>query len=214
MLPLLSTSLLDTLKILMIGNVLTFANQMPVTFQDLMHEEDRYVSIDSIFMPALEPECLILKSIYPEAENCSSKFIQSHKVWNKGNSDYSAFVHLVKGYDVIYLQGNKIDNPMLYEIISSLDQIVDKDAAIILFQNYSTNLKDEEARRKELDKQLSYFQDHNKSDRVTLLSIGDLFNTLMGGDYPALIDESGLPTADGSDIIARALFEIVRPYIY
>ena len=113
MLPLLSTSILDTLKILMIGNVLTFTNHMPATFQDLMHAENRTVSIESIFIPGQEPECLILNSLYPEKENCSPKFVQTHKAWEKSNVDYPDFVNLVKGCDAIYLQGNSLDHPLL-----------------------------------------------------------------------------------------------------
>ena len=95
-----------------------------------------------------------------------------------------------------------------------MDQILDKDAIIILFQNYSPINSNEEARRKELDRQLNYFHHHNKSDKVILLSIGDLFDTLMWNNQFALIDDTGLPNKEGSNLIAGALFEIVRPYIY
>jgi hypothetical protein len=214
MLPLLSTSLLDTLKILMIGNVLTYSNHMPVTFQNLFISEGRRISIDSIFMPDGGPECLLLKYIDIEAEECSSAYVKSHTFWLKENNLYPDFAGLVKGYDIIYLQPQTLIDPRLYEIIESIDQIIDKDAVIIVFQNYSTITSNENDRRKELDQQLHYFQHHNKSEKVTLMEIGSLFDKLTLDDPTGLFDSSGNPTKDGSDIIASTLYEIVRPYIY
>jgi len=214
MLPLLSTSILDTLKILMIGNMLTYSNQMPATFQDMMHAQERYVIIDSIFIPEGDVQCAILNHLYTGKADCSNEFVQKHKVWSKENSDYSRFVSLCKGYDVVYLQSNRMDEPILYDIILSIDQVIDKDAVIILFQNFSKNISDENARRKELDKQLNYYQQHNKSEKVILLSIGDFFDIFSFSDPSMVLDKTGKPTKEGSDMIAQALFEIVRPYIY
>lgn len=214
MLPLLSTSILDTLKILMIGNMLSYSNQMPATFQDMMHAQERYVFIDSIFLPEGDIECVILNHLYSGKADCSNEFVQKHKVWSKENSDYSRFVNLYKGYDVVYLQSNRIDEPLLYDIILSIDKSIDRDAVIILFQNYSKNISDENARRKELDKQLNYYQQHNQSEKVTLLAIGDFFDIFSSSDPSRVIDKTGNPTKEGSDMIASGLFEIVRPYIY
>ena len=214
MLPLLSTSLLDTLKILMIGNALTFSNHMPSTFEDLMLAEERMVNIDSVFIRGEGVECNILKYLYPDQDECSAAFIKSHKVWKKENAEHSEFVNLVKGYDVVYLQSNSIDNPVLYEIISSIDQIIDNDGIIVLFQNYSKNRHNETARKKELDRQDDYFDQHNKSEKVILMPVGDYFDMLTGKDPTSVVDKNGNPTPKGSEIIAQALFEIVRPYIY
>jgi len=213
MLPLLSTSLLDTLKILMLGNILTYGNQMPATFQDMMLAQERIVSIDSIFIPKDQVECAILKSIYPESYNCSSTFVQNHKVWEKENESYTDFVKFVSGYDVVYLQSNRIDYPLLYEIINSIDELIGDEAIIILFQNYSTNTN-HATREKELEKQHNYFEQHNKSDKVVLLPVGEVFDIFMDQDPSKILDRSGLPTMQGSEYIAMALFEIIRPYIY
>ena len=213
MLPLLSTSILDTLKILMIGNIMTYGNQMPATFQDMMLAQERIVSIDSNFTPDDEIECGLLKSIYPESYNCSSTFIQKHKVWEKENERHADFVKLVSGYDVVYLQSNRIDYSLLYEIINSVDQVIGEDAIIILFQNYSANTNPA-AREKDLEKQLNFFEQHNKSEKVTLLSVGEVFYMFMENDPSEVLDRSGLPTAKGSEYIAMALLEIIRPYIY
>ena len=213
MLPLLSTSLLDTLKILMLGNIMTFGNQMPATFQDMMSAQERIVSIDSIFTHDDGVECALLKSLYPEPYNCTSSFIQNHKVWEKENEKHANFIKLVTGYDVVYLQSNRIDYPLLYEIINSIDHVIGDDAIIILFQNYSTNTN-LAAREKELEKQLNYFEQHNRSEKVTLLQVGDVFDMFMDQDPSKVLDRSGLPTMQGSEYIAMALFEIIRPYIY
>ena len=198
----------------MIGNFMTFGNHMPATFQGYLQADERYVSIDSLFAPDESPVCPILKSIFPETENCLSGFSQSQKVWDRDNANYHAFVALVKNYDVVYLQAQKLDDPLLYDIIESIDRIIHKDAVIIVFQNYSAITSNENARRKQMDKQLDYFQHHHQSDKVILLPIGDLFNQLITSDQYGLVDDLGKPTIEGSNIIANALYEIVRPYIY
>jgi hypothetical protein len=197
----------------MIGNLMTFGNHMPTTFQGYMNADERYVSIDSLFVHNESPACIIIKSLLSKTENCSSDISKEQKVWNQENASYHEFVALVKNYDVVYLQAQKLDDPFLYEIIESIDHIIDRDAVIIVFQNYSTITSNEAARRKQMDKQLDYFQRHHQSDKVVLLPIGDLFNQLVA-NQSSIVDDSGNPTKEGSDIIASVLYEKIRPYIY
>ncbi len=214
MLPLATSVLLDTLKILMIGNSLTYYNQMPMSFKHLLEEDGITVSIDTIFMPGSNIECLFIKTFYPELEICSDEIIEKTKVWNRGNAEYGAFVKLVSGYDIVYLQGNELNDPNIYEIINSIDAILEKKGYIIIFQNYKNITWNENVRRKELDKELHYFKEHNQSKRVAILPIGDVFDEMMNMDSSAqLLDNSNHPTQIGSNIIAQKLNELVIYYL-
>lgn len=212
MLPLVPT-LLDTIKILMIGNSLTYFNQMPATFQNLMSENGKVVMIDSIFKPGMNPECLFITALYPDIEICSDEIITTHKVWDRNNVKYKSFSDIFKGYGFIYIQPKELDYVILYEILQSVDRSMDKDAIIILFQNYKNIIWNEDVRRKELDKEYAYFKAANKSKKVALLPIGDLFDLMMKDDSAAgLLDNSNHPTKAGSDIIAAQLAELVLYY--
>ncbi|MBC7885106.1 MAG: hypothetical protein H7X99_06505 [Saprospiraceae bacterium] len=209
MLPL-TTALLDTLKILMIGNSLSYYNQMPITFSEYMNAQGLAVEMDTIFMPGSSLECLFIQTLYPDIKICSPEVEATHQVWQRDNPQHAGFVKLLSGHDVIYLQAIPLEDDVLYEIISSIDKNTGKDVAIIVFQPYKNITWNEEVRKKELVKEYEYFNSHNKSEKVVLLPIGDLFDLQMKyDDRVKLLDSTNHPTTYGSKLIAEMLGELV-----
>ncbi len=85
---------------------------------------------------------------------------------------------------------------------------------IIVFQSFKNITRNEEVRKKELVKEYEYFNSHNKSVKVVLLPIGDLFDLQMKYDGRVeLLYSTNHPTTYGSKLLAEMLGKLVMEFM-
>jgi len=199
--------LLTILKVLIIGNSITYYNNFAERLMTQCQNQQQEIRLDSIFSPGLDIPILIGQYLYGKEEAIIEKnFIlkPQYKYFDKKNNKYQDFVKLILSYDLIYLQSQYWNSQDFKDIVNEIFKINPKIKLFIL-QTFSTAIWDKEIFTKEISDAYLIFQKTFKKQinkRIYLLEFGnyllDNFDNI--NEY---LDEIIHPTSKGTDIIIK-----------
>ncbi len=199
--------LLTILKVLIIGNSITYYNNFAERLMTQCQNQQQEIRLDSIFSPGLDIPILIGQYLYGKEEAIIGKnFIlkPQYKYFDKKNNKYEDFIKLILSYDLIYLQSQYWNSQDFKDIVNEIFKINPKIKLFIL-QTFSTAIWDKEIFTKEISDAYLIFQKTFKKQinkRIYLLEFGnyllDNFDNI--NEY---LDEIIHPTSKGTDIIIK-----------
>ena len=199
--------LLTILKVLIIGNSITYYNNFAERLMTQCQNQQQEIRLDTIFSPGLDIPILIGQYLYGKEEAIIGKnFIlkPQYKYFDKKNNKYQDFVKLILSYDLIYLQSQYWNSQDFKDIVNEIFKINPKIKLFIL-QTFSTAIWDKEIFTKEISDAYLIFQKTFKKQinkRIYLLEFGnyllDNFDNI--NEY---LDEIIHPTSKGTDIIIK-----------
>ncbi|MGB3198116.1 MAG: hypothetical protein WBB17_10360, partial [Saprospiraceae bacterium] len=111
--------LITILKVLLIGNSLTYYNNFYQQITDKCNVAGAKVQIDTMFMPGANIPQLIGLNIIPNEQNILDSnwnLKPQFRYYKKSNPFYNYFRKLILKYDAIYLQPNNWTNKDCIEI--------------------------------------------------------------------------------------------------
>ena len=199
--------LLTILKVLIIGNSITYYNNFAERLMTQCQNQQQEIRLDTIFSPGLDIPILIGQYLYGKEEAIIEKnFIlkPQYKYFDKKNNKYQDFVKLILSYDLIYLQSQYWNSQDFKDIVNEIFKINPKIKLFIL-QTFSTAIWDKEIFTKEISDAYLIFQKTFKKQinkRIYLLEFGnyllDNFDNI--NEY---LDEIIHPTSKGTDVIIK-----------
>ena len=203
--------LLTILKVLIIGNSITYYNNFAERLMTQCQNQQQEIRLDTIFSPGLDIPILIGQYLYGKEEAIIGKnFIlkPQYKYFDKKNNKYQDFVKLILSYDLIYLQSQYWNSQDFKDIVNEIFKINPKIKLFIL-QTFSTAIWDKEIFIKEISDAYLIFQKTFKKQinkRIYLLEIGnyllDNFDNI--NEY---LDEIIHPTSKGTDLIIHLFLQ-------
>lgn len=203
--------LLTILKVLIIGNSITYYNNFAERLMTQCQNQQQEIRLDSIFSPGLDIPILIGQYLYGKEEAIIGKnFIlkPQYKYFDKKNNKYQDFVKLILSYDLIYLQSQYWNSQDFKDIVNEIFKINPKIKLFIL-QTFSTAIWDKEIFTKEISDAYQIFQKTFKKQinkRIYLLEFGnyllDNFDNI--NEY---LDEIIHPTSKGTDLIIHLFLQ-------
>ncbi len=203
--------LLTILKVLIIGNSITYYNNFAERLMTQCQNQQQEIRLDSIFSPGLDIPILIGQYLYGKEEAIIGKnFIlkPQYKYFDKKNNKYQDFVKLILSYDLIYLQSQYWNSQDFKDIVNEIFKINPKIKLFIL-QTFSTAIWDKEIFTKEISDAYLIFQKTFKKQinkRIYLLEFGnyllDNFDNI--NEY---LDEIIHPTSKGTDLIIHLFLQ-------
>lgn len=199
--------LLTILKVLIIGNSITYYNNFAERLMTQCQNQQQEIRLDSIFSPGLDIPILIGQYLYGKEEAIIGKnFIlkPQYKYFDKKNNKYQDFVKLILSYDLIYLQSQYWNSQDFKDIVNEIFKINPKIKLFIL-QTFSTAIWDKEIFTKEISDAYQIFQKTFKKQinkRIYLLEFG---NYLLDNfdNINKYLDEIIHPTSKGTDVIIK-----------
>jgi len=144
--------LITILKVLLIGNSLTYYNNFYQQITDKCNVAGAKVQIDTMFMPGANIPQLIGLNIIPNEQNILDSnwnLKPQFRYYNTSNLFHINFKKLILNYDAIYLQPNNWTNKDCIEIIKCMLKINPK-LKIIIYQHFSIAVWDKEIYEYEL----------------------------------------------------------------
>ncbi len=203
--------LLTILKVLIIGNSITYYNNFAERLMTQCQNQQQEIRLDTIFSPGLDIPILIGQYLYGKEEAIIEKnFIlkPQYKYFDKKNNKYQDFVKLILSYDLIYLQSQYWNSQDFKDIVNEIFKINPKIKLFIL-QTFSTAIWDKEIFTKEISDAYLIFQKTFKKQinkRIYLLEFGnyllDNFDNI--NEY---LDEIIHPTSKGTDLIIHLFLQ-------
>ena len=199
--------LLTILKVLIIGNSITYYNNFAERLMTQCQNQQQEIRLDTIFSPGLDIPILIGQYLYGKEEAIIGKnFIlkPQYKYFDKKNNKYQDFVKLILSYDLIYLQSQYWNSQDFKDIVNEIFKINPKIKLFIL-QTFSTAIWDKEIFTKEISDAYQIFQKTFKKQinkRIYLLEFG---NYLLDNfdNINKYLDEIIHPTSKGTDVIIK-----------
>lgn len=203
--------LLTILKVLIIGNSITYYNNFAERLMTQCQNQQQEIRLDTIFSPGLDIPILIGQYLYGKEEAIIGKnFIlkPQYKYFDKKNNKYQDFIKLILSYDLIYLQSQYWNSQDFKDIVNEIFKINPKIKLFIL-QTFSTAIWDKEIFTKEISDAYQIFQKTFKKQinkRIYLLEFGnyllDNFDNI--NEY---LDEIIHPTSKGTDLIIHLFLQ-------
>lgn len=203
--------LLTILKVLIIGNSITYYNNFAERLMTQCQNQQQEIRLDTIFSPGLDIPILIGQYLYGKEEAIIGKnFIlkPQYKYFDKKNNKYEDFIKLIISYDLIYLQSRYWNSQDFKDIVNEIFKINPKIKLFIL-QTFSTAIWDKEIFTKEISDAYQIFQKTFKKQinkRIYLLEFGnyllDNFDNI--NEY---LDEIIHPTSKGTDLIIHLFLQ-------
>jgi len=118
--------LLTILKVLIIGNSITYYNNFAERLMTQCQNQQQEIRLDTIFSPGLDIPILIGQYLYGKEEAIIGKnFIlkPQYKYFDKKNNKYQDFVKLILSYDLIYLQSQYWNSQDFKDIVNEIFKI-------------------------------------------------------------------------------------------
>lgn len=201
-------------NILMIGNSITYFNNLPSNLIVLLNKTKSKINIDTLFSPGCNIDVIISHLFYPSASISSTNIPEKYKVWKHTNLLYKDFADYLSDFDIIYVQTQGLNDPTIYEILKSMSETVNCSTYILLVENYSSVTWNKNVRKRELNENRLFYQSNKVNSNIILIPIGEKFHTLMSLDSTIdLTDDSNHPTIAGSNLMCNLIFNTIDTLI-
>lgn len=209
--------LITILKVLLIGNSLTYYNNFYQQITDKCSDVNAKVQIDTMFMPGANIPQLIGLNIIPNEQNILDSnwnLKPQFRYYNTSNLFHINFKKLILNYDAIYLQPNNWTNKDCIEIIKCMLKINPK-LKIIIYQHFSLAVWDKEIYENELQSSYKVFIKEFKKHidkRIFIVDFGEFIKTNINS-WDRYLDRDLHPTKLGTSIMVEKLFEFLKKII-